>query len=707
MRRLLPVLAVILSVGVFAASAQAETGHDLWLRYRPVEAQHRASYAVTQWVMPAASPMLAAGKSELQRGLSGVLGAEPPQAQAVSADGALVVGLAASPLLASLGLPAPGREGYVIRAATLNGHAVTVIAGGDEAGVLYGVFAYLRRIQARAPVTDIASAPRNQLRLLNHWDNLDGTVERGYAGASIWNWPSLPEHVPGLITDYARANASIGINGTVLNNVNAQAAILTPAYIEKAKAVADALRPWNIRVYLSVRWSAPIEIGGLKSADPLDPAVQRWWAERAADIYRAIPDFGGFLVKANSEGQPGPQDYQRSHADGANMIADVLKPHGGIVMWRAFVYADDPARDRMGAAYREFVPLDGQFRDNVVLQVKNGPLDFQPREPFSPLFAAMPKTPLMLELQITKEYLGQKTHLVYLGAQFSEVLQTDTFAHGPGSTIARIVDGSLDGHRLSGIAGVANIGNDANWSGSIFNQADWYAFGRLAWDPGLSPRAIAAEWAAQTFTADPAFVAPVTEMMMLSREAVVHYMTPLGLHHIMAHGHHMGPAPWDDIGPREDWKAVYYHRAAKDGIGWDRKASGFTAQYKSPLTERFADAATTPEDALLWFHRLAWDHRMPSGRTLWAEMVARYRQGVAEVAAMQAAWAKMRTHVDAERFAQVSDYLAIQHREAVWWRDACLAYFAQFSGQPFPKDYAPKYPLAVYQAMPAYASPPP
>ena len=705
-------LSLAIALFSFAGVAHAETGYDLWLRYKPVEAQYRSQYSVTLLQAPAISPTLRAAVAELNRGLSGMLGTAPPVENRAAIDGTLLVGTPASlPAIAALKLPltALGREGYLIRNIITAGHRAVVIAGNTDIGVLYGVFAYLRMIQMRQPITDVVSAPRTQLRVLNHWDNLDGSIERGYAGRSLFNWHVLPGYVDPRIIDYARANASLGINGMVPNNVNARAESLSPEYIEKTKALADALRPYGIRMYLSVRWSAPIEIDHLKTADPLDPAVKLWWQKKADEIYRAIPDFGGFLVKANSEGEPGPQDYHRTHADGANMIADVVRPHGGVVMWRAFVYANDPKIDRANAAYNEFTPLDGAFRDNVVLQVKNGPLDFQPREPISPLFGAMPKTSLMMEFQITKEYLGQQTHLAYLGSLYEEALKTDTYEHGPGSTVARVIDGSLDHHGISGIAGVANIGNDADWSGSIFNQANWYVFGRMAWDPEISARAVAAEWTQQTFTADPAFVTPVVDMMMGSREAVVNYMTPLGLEMIMAHSHHMGPGPWDVIGPREDWKAPYYHRADAVGLGFDRASTGSNnaAQYKGAARAMFEDLARTPEDYLLYFHHVPWDTKTKSGRTLWNELIARYQRGVDEVAQMQAAWAAQKPYVDAERFDKTVAFLAIQHREAIWWRDACLAYFQQFAKRPFPAGYAPKYPLEYYQKMPMFASPQP
>jgi alpha-glucuronidase len=443
-------------------------------------------------------------------------------------------------------------------------------------------------------------------------------------------------------------------------------------------------------------------VGGLKTADPLDPAVKAWWQAKADEIYRAIPDFGGFLVKANSEGQPGPQDYKRTHADGANMLADVVAPHGGIVMWRAFVYSHEQPDDRVKQAYSEFVPLDGKFRDNVLLQVKNGALDFQPREPFHPLFGAMPKTPLMMELQITKEYLGFATHLVYLGALYEEVLQSDTVARGKGSTVAKVVDGTLHGYKHTGMAGVANIGTDRNWSGSQFDQANWYAFGALAWDPSRSSKAIAEEWARMTFSNDSAFLTPTVDMMMKSREAVVDYMTPLGLHHIMGRGHHYGPGPWVAGGPRADWTAVYYHRASKDGIGFDRtvKGSNAVAQYAPPVAKLFGDLKTVPERDLLWFHHVSWDYKLRSGRTLWDEMVFDYTRGVHTVGDMRGTWNGLSGYVDAERHAQVAAFLAIQEKEAKWWRDACLAYFQTFSGKPYPAGFdPPEQPLEYYESL--------
>jgi alpha-glucuronidase len=692
-----------------ALPAMAEDGYDLWLRYRPLEPAATQAWRaqVTHVIADAGTPARATARAELMQGLGGLLGTTPELAPQPGNSGALIVGTPqSSPLLAGLDLDTSplGPEGYVIRRVTLGGRPVTVIAAHADAGVLYGVFHFLRLVQTGQPPErlDLRSQPRTRVRVLNHWANLDGTVERGYAGASIWDWWKLPDYVDPRYTDYARANASIGINGTVLNNVNANATILTRPYLEKVAALADALRPWGIRVYLSARFSAPMEIGGLKTADPLDSTVRQWWRDKATEIHALVPDFGGFLVKANSEGQPGPQDFGRTHADGANMLAEALAPHGGIVMWRAFVYSQDNPDDRAKQAVTEFKPLDGQFRDNVLVQVKNGPIDFQPREPFSPLFGSMPKTPLMMEFQITKEYLGFATHLAYLGTMWEEVLQADTQVRGPGSSVAKVVTGELEGHALSGMAGVANIGTDRNWSGSVFDQANWYAFGRLAWDPALPARTIADEWVRMTFSRDPAVTGPVVDMMMASHEAVVDYMTPLGLHHLMGRGHHYGPMPWDAGGPRADWTPVYYHRADGNGIGFDRSSRGSNAvgQYTPPVAATFNDPRRVPESLLLWFHHLPWNHPMRSGRTLWQELVAHYSRGIDEVKRMRATWDGLRGHIDAERHAQTAAFLAIQQREAQWWRDASIAYWQSLNGLPMPAGEAPPpQPLSYYQGL--------
>jgi alpha-glucuronidase len=548
----------------------------------------------------------------------------------------------------------------------------------------------------------LSGSPKIGRRILNHWDNLDRTVERGYAGSSLWDWNALPGSLSPRYEVYARANASIGINGTVLTNVNADAQVLTAEYLDKVEALADVFRPYGLTVYLTARFSAPIEIGGLSTADPLNAGVQQWWNDKAAEIYQRIPDFGGFLVKANSEGQPGPGDYGRSHADGANVLADAVGPYGGIVVWRAFVYSEESPVDRIRQAYEEFEPLDGQFRANVLIQAKNGPLDFQPREPFHPLFGGMPQTPLVLELQVTKEYLGQDTHLVYLGPMYEEALQADTFAGGAGSTVARVIDGTLHGHTTTAIAGVANVGSDANWCGSHFNQANWYVFGRMAWDPDSSAQAVAEEWVRQTLSNDPLVVAPVTQMMMASHQAVVDYMTPLGLVHIMATDHHYGPAPWVDDQSRPEWNPTYYHRADAQGIGFDRTASGSNAveQYFAPVRDEFASRDSVPDAFLLFFHRVGWQETMSSGRSLWEELVHRYSHGVDQVGVLRNSWATVENRIDAQRFGEIGGYLQIQHWEARWWRDACLQYFRQFANLDIPAGYAaPNNSLSFYEAL--------
>ncbi|MGE8252565.1 alpha-glucuronidase family glycosyl hydrolase [Stenotrophomonas maltophilia] len=702
-------LCAVLALLACAGGARAEDGYRLWMRYHPVATTVAADYRrqLAEVVAPDGTPMQRATRDELARSLPGLLGTAPPMRTAISTDHALVLGTPqSSALVAAFGneVATLGDEGFLIRQVRTEGRDVLLVAARRDVGVLYGTFHLLRLLQRGMPLRglDVRESPRVALRVLDHWDNLDRYVERGYAGSSLWDWQTLPQWRDPRYTDYARANASLGINGTVLNNVNASALSLSPAYLAKAAALADLFRPYGIRVYLSARFSAPIELGGLATADPLDPGVRRWWRDKVDEIHARIPDFGGFLVKANSEGQPGPQDYGRSHADGANLLADALAPYNGVVMWRAFVYSHEVPEDRAKQAYSEFVRLDGAFRPNVIVQVKNGPIDFQPREPFHPLFGAMPRTPLMMELQITKEYLGFATHLVYLGTLYEEVLQADTHARGEGSTVARVIDGSLEGHALTGIAGVANIGVDRTWSGSHFDQANWYAFGRLAWNPQQSARAIAEDWAALTFSPDPQVTGPIVRMMMDSREAAVDYMTPLGLHHLMARGHHYGPGPWVDGGPRADWTSVYYHRADSQGIGFDRSASGSNAvgQYAPQVAEIYGDSARVPESLLLWFHHVPWDRRMRSGRTLWDELVGRYSRGVRQVRSMQDTWAALCDRIDPQRHRHVAAFLQIQHDEAQWWRDASVAYFQSLSGRPLPAgERPPPQPLSYYQAL--------
>ncbi len=679
-----------------ATPVKAEDGYDLWLRYKPLDGAHVAQYAPHVTALTGGdSPILKVAETELQRGIGGLTGHTPAMTDSVS-DGDVVLGTPSeSPLIKALNLPlgALGTEGYLIRSVTINGHPVTIIAANGDAGVLYGAFRLLRQVQTEQSLDhlDISDTPNVKVRLLNHWDNLNGHIERGYAGNSIWDWWRLPDLKDPRYTDYARANASIGINGAVINNVNAQPEVLTAPYIAKAKAIADILRPYGIKIYLSVKWSSPIEVGGLKTADPLDPAVAAWWKAKADEIYAQIPDFGGFLVKANSEGQPGPADYHRTHAEGANMLARAVAPHGGIIMWRAFVYASENPEDRFKQAYDEFHPLDGKFDANVLVQIKNGPIDFQPREPFSPLFGAMPKTPEMLELELTKEYTGQATHLVYLGPLYEEVLKSDTYVAGKGSTVARIIDGEVDHYALTGMAGVSNIGTDRNWTGGDFDQANWYVYGRLAWNPQASSRDIADDWVRMTFSNDPAFVKPVVDMMMASRQTMVDYMTPIGLAHQMGTDHHYGPAPWVCTLKRPEWNPCYYAQANATGIGFDRTATGSNAlaQYAPDAAKLWSDPHHIDEHYLLWFHHVPWTFKMQDGRTVWDEMVTKYDQGAANVTTMAATWAAMKPYVDPARFEAVSENLQVQQREAKWWRDASIAYFQTKSNLPLPTGVAP------------------
>ena len=621
---------------VFVTQMAAEDGSHLWLRL-PVNAHAEIS-------APRQSPTLNIAVEELQQAWKGA-----PVRLVIQKDKQLQA------------------EGFRIRH---EDNKIT-LTSSTETGLLYAAYHLLRMQETGQNVVEAQTTenPAYNLRILNHWDNMDRTVERGYAGQSLWNWEELPNTLSDRYKEYARANASIGINGTVLNNVNASPKILSAEYLQKVKALADIFRPYGLRVYLSVNFASPMALDSLSTADPLDKEVIRWWKNKVKEIYRIIPDFGGFLVKANSEGQPGPCDFGRTHAEGANMLADALKPYKGIVMWRAFVYSPSDA-DRAKQAYLEFEPLDGQFRNNVIVQVKNGPIDFQPREPYSPLFGAMQHTPLMAEFQVTQEYLGHSNHLAYLAPMWKEFFEFVA----PAS--------------LKAVAGVANIGTDANWCGHTFAQANWYAFGRLAWQPSLSSGNIADEWLKQTFGSQPSDInAQLKKMMLDSHEAVVNYMMPLGLHHIFAWGHHYGPEPWCSIpGARPDWLPSYYHRADKQGIGFDRssKGSNAVAQYPETLAKQYDNIDTCPEEYLLWFHHVPWSHRMKSGRSLWDELCHHYDNGVRQVRDFQKIWDAAEKYIDAERFHEVQSKLKIQARDAVWWKDACLLYFQEFSGMPIP-----------------------
>ena len=657
----------------FCGYVKADDGYRLWLRYDQLPSLRVAVEGQSATFDVIRRELLGAGIVVKN-----------------SDDASVIIGLPqTSAFIRKLGwepeLKKLGPEGFRIRSI----RNVVVIASTTDVGTLYGTFHFLRLLQTEQPIDrlQIDQRPALKLRLLNHWDNIDGSIERGYAGKSLW----IGRDDNQRLVDYARANASIGINGSVLNNVNANSEFLTAKYLKKFAAIADVFRPYGIRVYLSPRFSAPIELGKLPTADPLDPAVIEWWKQKADEIYKLIPDFGGFLVKANSEGQPGPRTYNRTHADGANMLAAALAPHQGIVMWRAFVYDMKPGYDRAGAAYENLQPFDGKFAPNVLLQVKNGPIDFQPREPFHPLFGAMPRTQVMPEVQITQEYLGFDNHFVFLATMWREFLDSDTYARGRGSTVSRVVDGSLYRQRLTGIAGVANTGSAVNWTGYDLLQANWYAFGRIAWNPQLSSEQIATEWTRMTLTHDPGAVKKIVRLMLESHEAVVNYMTPLGLHHLFWGGHHYGPAPWWDKEKRDDWNPVYYHKADAFGIGFDRTKTGSdtVSQYHQPVRQQFSDLQQCPEKFLLWFHHVSWDHKLKSGRTLWDEMALHYQSGVDWVRSTRATWATLSGVIDPQRHTAISKKLAIQERDAVWWRDACLLYFQTFAKRPLPRGVEP------------------
>lgn len=658
-----------LSISLFlllltALNIHAEDGHSLWLRAK--------STGIVNIVCAKSSPTLAIAKQELEQGWQGKDGAK------------IVLTIKKDKAIKGDGFKLSENE----------------VQANTELGILYGAYELLRRQQSGQPASEEISNPSYERRVLNHWDNLDGSIERGYAGLSIF-WHDedkgfdVTEKDKSLWKEYARANASIGINGAVLNNVNASPLMLTTECLKKVKAIAEVLRPYGIKTYLSIKFSSPALIGGLKTSDPLDPEVIKWWNNKIKEIYTLIPDFGGFLVKANSEGQPGPQDFGRTHADGANMMADAFKPFGGIVMWRAFVYEPN-SKDRACQAYKEFMPLDGQFRDNVIIQVKNGPVDFQPREPFAPLFGAMKKTSIMPELQITQEYLGHSIHLVFLSTMWEEFLKSDTYQEGVGSTVARTTDGSIFPQKHTAIAGVANIGLDANWCGHDFAQANWYAFGKLAWNNMLTSEKIADEWLRLTYGKASVsgdwnvhFLSPVKKMMLESHEAAVNYMMPLGFHHIFAPEDHYGPGPWwGPKGIRKDWTPPYYHQADAAGVGFDRTKNGSDAvsQYHEPLSSQFNDIKTCPEIYLLWFHRVPWTHKMQNGRTLWDEICYRYDTGQKQVRQFQQVWDKVEPYVDAERFSAVQNKLRNQARNTQIWKDGCLLYFQQFSKMPIPYD---------------------
>ena len=673
MKRLIILLISIISI----SNIYAEDGHALWLRM-----SRNAKDAAVQTKGVKKTAIVNTAVDELRHYWQG---------------GALVLTYSAD---------APANDGYCIEKTSDTSYK---ISSRTDRGLLYGAYALLRKQQTACCggcndgkcCTKTISSPKYDIRILNHWDNPNGTCERGFAGHSIF-WKENGVADLNIIKEYGRANASIGINATVLNNVNASPKMLSKEKLAETKRIADALRPYGIRVYLAVNFASPKALGGLPTADPLDKDVIAWWKAKAKEIYKQIPDFGGFLVKANSEGEPGPMDYGRTHVDGANMLADALKPYGGIVMWRAFVYAASSS-DRASQAYLEFVPFDGQFRDNVIIQIKNGPIDFQPREAISPLFFNLKKTQTMAEFQITQEYTGESIHTCFLAPMWTEFFEgigqkDKTHSTNDEGTVSPASSLVPEQHAISA---VANIGDMDNWCGSDMAQANWYAFGRLAWDDNMCPRRIAKEWLEQTYTKDSAFVEPMADVLCESREAVVRYMMPLGLHHIFAAGHHYGPEPWcNPKGWREDWKPVYYHKADSVGIGFDRTTSGSgnVSQYPKPLCDIYNNVETCPEQLLLWFHHVPWTHQMHNGETLWQALCHTYDQGVREAEAFAAVWKDMKPYVDSERYEAQLKNFDRQAKDAWWWRDACLLYFQTFSRMKFPIDSpAPRHKLADLQ----------
>lgn len=648
----------LFSYYLLSVSAMAEDGHRLWLRMEKnaTPSQVRLQKGTRK------TPSMAIAVQELKDYWKGI-----PVRLYVHPD-------------------APCNDGYAIRRM----EDEIILSSASDVGVLYAAYAILRMQQVGEDIavgTDVTEKPSYDLRILNHWDNPDGTVERGYAGRSIWKWDELPGKISPIYRMYARANASVGINGVVLNNVNAKPVMLSSGMLQKAAAIADVMRPYGIRIFLSVNFASPKALGGLDTADPLQADVQEWWRKKAGEIYHMIPDFGGFLVKANSEGEPGPQDYGRTHADGANMLADVLSPYGGLVMWRAFVYNANNT-DRACQAYEEFVPFDGKFRKNVLLQIKNGPIDFQPREPFSPLFGAMEHTQVMPELQITQEYLGESIHTVFLPVMWKDFLKTQTYGNG-NMTVEEVTRHKISATSVTAIAGVANIGDARNWTGSNMAQSNWYGFGRLGWDTEITSAQIADEFLKQTFSRDSNFVAPLRQLLLRSWSTAVDYMMPLGLHHIFAFGHHYGPEPWcASEGAREDWLPRYYHKADSAGLGFDRSPSGSNAsgQYHEPLATLYGSMNICPDEYLLWFHHVPWNYTMRNGMTMWDNLCYAYYRGAEQARAFVDIWKATAPYIDAERYAGQLRRFERQAADAVWWRDAVLLYFQRFSGLPFPSD---------------------
>lgn len=671
--------------GTPAAVPPAEDGYELWLRYRQVEdagqlRRYRALLGSLAW--GGSGQLQRSAVDELARGLTGMLGRRVRPRNGATADAALVVGTPDSSALIRELVPAAdlaglGAEGYVIRRAAKRGRTRTVVAARNDRGVLYGAFHLLRLVQTRRPLehVDITERPAAELRVANHWDNKDGSIERGYAGRSFFDWERLPR-LDDRYTDYARALASLGINGAVINNVNTPAEYLGEPFLTKLSALAGVLRRYGVKLYVTANFAAPIDLGGLETADPFDPGVRDWWTRKAHEIHGRIEDFGGFLVKANSEGRPGPLDYGRTHADGANLLADALKPYGGIVMWRSFVHDTDEKWD--GQAYRDFTPLDGKFADNVVVQIKNGPIDFQVREPAHPLFGALPRTNSMIELQVTQEYTGHSTHLCYLVPQWKEVLDFDTHKDGEGSTVARVVTGKVHTYSHSGFAGVMNFGDDRNWTGSHLAAANTHGYGRLAWNPGLSAPDLAAEWTRMTFGNDPHVVKTVTALLLGSWHTYEDYTSPLGTGYLThppdgSVTGHFDPSPTT---------TTQFHKSDREGIGFDRTATtgnGYTELYAPPVRDVYESLRDCPEELLLFLHHVPYTHRLDSGKTVIQHIYDTHFSGAARVTDMREEWDGLRRRIDHRRLSDVHRQLGEQGTEAAEWRDTLVAHWFELS----------------------------
>ena len=670
-------------------------GYGLWLDCEPLNQEIvsllKPIFANTCFL--GTSPILDTAFNELKRIFMNLLGIEDidracclSDPKSCSAGVTAIVGLRGDIICAHPGLlphwPEIRSDGYRLLAPQEKGLPFLAVADSEK-GILYAVFAIKRLLESEDGIPanlDILDEPKIRYRMLNHWDNLNRSIERGYAGETLWNWDDLPQTVDPRYTDYARACASVGINTSVLNNVNTQPEILSTEYLKKVASIAEVLRNWGITTFLSVNFGSPRFLGSLNTSDPLNQSVIDWWSAKIDEIYTLIPDFGGFLVKADSEGQPGPFAYGRTHADGANMLARPMKKYGGIVIWRAFVYGHGES-DRAKKAWINFKPHDGEFEPNAIIQVKNGPIDFQPREPVSPLFGALTKTPVFMELQIAQEYLGQGNHIVYLAPMWKEIFNFETMLEATDSRVGALISTAGSPGGFSGIAAVTNTGNDQNWCGSRFHQANWYAYGRLAWDFELEPEVIAQEWIRATWTREKNIVEAIWQFMSGTWEACIDYMTPLGLHHIMKEHHHYGPDPAFDTGVRKDWRSTYYHRADANGLGFDRSRSGsaMVDQYSPLVAELFNNIETCPEDYLVFFHHVPWDYVVSSGRSLRDELVFRYRRGVETIEQKRNQWLALEGKVDPHAWKEIHDKLNIQCADAKEWEAVCVPYFLSFA----------------------------